>query len=152
MIKPRLLFSFYLCLRLTSPNFAFMRCRLYSKRKSSNTWLDEKFSTGRMRIFTEESSCDHTENDASYAWDKNLLKIHDAGLRFRVWNENLIFLFLNQNICLGCSKEPSQWGGSSEHPKHMLKLMGNKTFTILRRFFCLSKPMMMIFLWQCVQV
>ena len=26
-------FQFYLCLRLTSPNYAFMRCRLYSKRK-----------------------------------------------------------------------------------------------------------------------
>ena len=25
-------FSFYLCLRLTSPNYAFMRRRLYSKR------------------------------------------------------------------------------------------------------------------------
>ena len=31
--KPRLIFSFYLCLRLTSPNYAFMRHRLYSKRK-----------------------------------------------------------------------------------------------------------------------
>ena len=33
LIKPRLLFSFYLCLKLTSPNYAFMRRRLYSKRK-----------------------------------------------------------------------------------------------------------------------
>ena len=32
-IKPRLIFSFHLCLRLTSPNYAFMRHRLYSKRK-----------------------------------------------------------------------------------------------------------------------
>ena len=31
--EPRLIFSFYLCLRLTSPNYAFMRRRLYSKRK-----------------------------------------------------------------------------------------------------------------------
>ena len=38
-IKPRLIFSFYLCLRLTSPNYAFMRCRLYSnQKKSSNMW------------------------------------------------------------------------------------------------------------------
>ena len=35
-IKPTLLFSFYLCVRLTSPNYAFMRRRLYRKRKSSN--------------------------------------------------------------------------------------------------------------------
>ena len=34
--KPRLLFSFYLCLSLTSPNYAFMRRRLYSSEKSSN--------------------------------------------------------------------------------------------------------------------
>ena len=45
-------------------------------------------------------------------------------------NENLIFLFLNQNSC-GYSKEPSQWDGSFEYPNHLLKLMGNKIFTIL---------------------
>ena len=28
--------------------------------------------------------------------------------------------------------KPSQWDGSFEHPKHILKLMGNKIFTILR--------------------
>ena len=42
------------------------------------------------------------------------------------------FLFLNQNICCGYSKEPSQGDGSFEFPKHMLKLMGKKIFTILR--------------------
>ena len=31
--KTRLIFSFYLCLRLTSPNYAFMRRRLYRKLK-----------------------------------------------------------------------------------------------------------------------
>ena len=30
--------------------------------------------------------------------------------------------------------------GSFEHPKHMLKLMGKKEFTILRSKICLSKP------------
>ena len=30
------------------------------------------------------------------------------GLLLRVCNENLIFLFLNQNICCGYSKEPSR--------------------------------------------
>ena len=34
--------------------------------------------------------------------------------------QKVFFLFLNQNICCGYSKEPSQWG-SFEHPKHMLK-------------------------------
>ena len=34
--------AFYLCLRLTSPNFTFMRRRLYSKRKVKEyvTFLD----------------------------------------------------------------------------------------------------------------
>ena len=44
----------------------------------------------------------------------------------------IIFLFFNQNICCGYSKEPSQWDGSFEHPKHMLIIMGKKIFTILR--------------------
>ena len=47
--------------------------------------------------------------------------------------QKTILLFLNQNICCGYSKEePSQWDGSFEHPKHLLKLMGKKIFTILR--------------------
>ena len=35
-----------------------------------------------------------------------------SSLELRVRNKNIIFLFLNQNICCGCSKEPSQWDGS----------------------------------------
>ena len=31
--EQRLIFSFYLCLRLTSPDYAFIRCRLYSNQK-----------------------------------------------------------------------------------------------------------------------
>ena len=61
-------------------------------------------------------------------------------------NENLIFLFLNKNICCGYSKEPSQWDGSFEHPKHMLKLMGKKIYTILRWnfLFILTCPVNMV--------
>ena len=44
--------------------------------------------------------------------------------------QKLTFLFLIQNICCGYSKEPSQWDGSFEHPKHILKLMAKKIFTI----------------------
>ena len=43
----------------------------------------------------------------------------------------LFFLFLSQNICCGYSKEPSQWDGSFEHPKHMFKLMGKDINAIL---------------------
>ena len=39
---------------------------------------------------------------------------------------NFFFLFLNQTICCGYSKD-----GSFEHPKHTLKLMGKKIFTNL---------------------
>ena len=46
--------------------------------------------------------------------------------------KKLVFLFLNQNICCGYTKEPSQWDGSFEHPKHKFKLMGKKIFSILR--------------------
>ena len=59
-----------------------------------------------------------------------------------------IFLFLNQNICFGCSKEPSQWDGSFEHPKHILKIMGKKIFTLLRWKNCLSKPMLQCENWN----
>ena len=49
-----------------------------------------------------------------------------------VRTKNLIFLFLNQNICCGYSKEPSQRDGSVEHPKNMLKLINKNIFIILR--------------------
>ena len=34
----------------------------------------------------------------------------------------IIFLYLNQNMCCGYSKETSQWDGSFEYPKHMFNL------------------------------
>ena len=69
------------------------------------------------------------------SWGSNWGPYVQAGLKLRVCNENLIFLFLNQNICCGCSKEPPQWDGSFEHPKHTLKLIGKKIFTISCWFF-----------------
>ena len=54
-----------------------------------------------------------------------------------VHTEKLFFLFLNQNKSCGYSKEPSQWDGSFEHPKHMLKLIGKEIFyEILRSKIC----------------
>ena len=54
-----------------------------------------------------------------------------SGLQIRVRTGKLFFLFLNQNICCGYSKEPSQWDGSFEHPKHMFKLIGKEINAIL---------------------
>ena len=77
-----------------------------------------------------------------------------------VRNEILIFLFLNQNICCGYSKEPSQWDGSFEHPehmfsmrqffwKHMLNWWVRKYFQSYAQKFCLSKPMSIVqYLWH----
>ena len=64
----------------------------------------------------------------SLYWDTQL----HTGLELRVRNRKITFLFLNQNICCGCSKEPSHWDGSFEYPKQMLKVSGKKIFTILR--------------------
>ena len=60
------------------------------------------------------------------------------GLQIYVRNWKLFFLFLNQNICCGYSKEPSQWEDSFEHPKHMVILLGKKIITILRSKFLLN--------------
>ena len=54
-----------------------------------------------------------------------------TGLQIRVRIGKLFFLFLNQNICCGCSKERSQCDGSFEHPNHMFKLMGKEIYAIL---------------------
>ena len=43
----------------------------------------------------------------------------------------IIFLFLNQNICCGYSKEPSHGDGSFEHPELMFRLIGKKLINIL---------------------
>ena len=45
--------------------------------------------------------------------------------------------FLAKTYAVGTQKEPSQRDGSSEHPKHLLKLMGKKIFT-LRHFIYLN--------------
>ena len=46
--------------------------------------------------------------------------------------EKIAFLFLNQNICCGYSKEPSQLDCYFEHPKHMFYLIDKKIIAVLR--------------------
>ena len=43
--------------------------------------------------------------DSSQTWC--LFKSQMPGIKIHVHNQKLIFLFLNQNICCGYSKEPS---------------------------------------------
>ena len=50
----------------------------------------------------------------------------------------------------GCSEEPSERDCSSEHPKHMLKLMDKKILTFIAQHFCLSRPMYNPFLVTAV--
>ena len=51
----------------------------------------------------------------------------DTVLQIRVCNLKIIFfIFLNQNVFCGYSKEQSHWDASLEHPKHMFKLKGKK--------------------------
>ena len=73
----------------------------------------------------------------------NMLKTY-PGLQIRVCNWKLLFLFLNQNICCGYSKELSQWDSSFEHPKHTLKWVRKYLyiFTPIFFFFCLTGPML----------
>ena len=57
------------------------------------------------------------------------------GIQIRSPNKcvmDFFFLFINQNIFCGYSKEPSPMDSSFEHPKTMFKLMGKKITTMLR--------------------
>ena len=38
----------------------------------------------------------------------------------------VVFLFLNKNICCGYSLEAPQWGASNEYPQHMFLLRNKK--------------------------
>ena len=53
----------------------------------------------------------------------------------------LFFSFLNQNICCGYSKEPSQWDCSFEDPKHVLIAWQEKNCNFCTNKFCLTGPM-----------
>ena len=72
------------------------------------------------------------------AYQKNIFLI---SLKHMLWVLKRTF-----SLCCGYSKEPSQWDGSFEHPKHMIKLMGKKILTSLPLKNYLSKPM--IFKWH----
>ena len=68
----------------------------------------------------------------------NFLYTHQAPGLERNWK--LFFLFLNENICSGYSKELSRWDGSFEHPKRMFKLIDKKIIATLRKLFLFNWP------------
>ena len=105
-------------------------CCGYSRESS---WWDGSFEHTKCmlkmmdkQIFTIDSKILFISNESSFTTTSQTIDNPD----------NLVFLFLNQNISCGDSKEPSQWEGSFEHTKLMLKLMDKKLF--LRSKFCLS--------------
>ena len=61
--------------------------------------------------------------------------MNGSGLKLRVHNENLIFLFLNQNICCGYLNEPSQLN-------ICLNWWVRKYLQFYDENLCLSKPVM----------
>ena len=85
------------------------------------------FENSMKPVYSFENSVDPDQLDQDLAKPSSL-----ADLQMRVCIWKLVFFFLNQNVCCRCSKEPSQWDGSFEHPKHMLFLGGKKIFIIWR--------------------
>ena len=77
-----------------------------------------------------------TTPDPGYRWESDnfIIRQHKREPRgqIRVCYEKLFFLFLNQNICCGYSKEPSQTESSFEQPKHTFKLIDKEIVIILR--------------------
>ena len=75
-----------------------------------------------------------------------------SGPQVRVHNWKLFFLFPNQNMCCGYSKEPFRWDGSLERTKHMFKLMDRKVIAILRKLFLLNWTYVYWTYWQVARV
>ena len=69
-------------------------------------------------------------------------------MRLRVGTKILIFLFLNQNICCGYSKEPSQWDGSLCTQNICSNWWIIKYLQFYAQQFCLSKPIYTIVMLQ----
>ena len=98
------------------------------KNMLSNPAYEELIKPGPWseNIFMQYTDKKHQEQSAHTQSNVTLKKTFGSaqeilvltGLQIKVHNWKLFFLFLNQNICCEYSKEPSQWDGSFEHPKH----------------------------------
>ena len=69
------------------------------------------------------------------------MKRLESVLQKRKGNHLSFFIYLNQNICCGYSKEPSQGDGSFEHPKHTFAPMEEKICILLPSSVCWTGPM-----------
>ena len=68
-----------------------------------------KLATCKVSIFYLDSVAEQTGFNLSLLeTQKRQVFLCPSGSQIRVRNLNLFFLFLNQNICCGYSKEPSQ--------------------------------------------
>ena len=105
-IRPKILYNTPLKSLIwvsSSLHFIWIKSVRYNGRYVEKSWIE-------LRENCKQNSC---------LW---------SGLQIRVRTRNFFFLFLNQKLCCGYSKEPPRWDGSFEHQK----LMGKKIITILR--------------------
>ena len=79
-------FHFYLCLRLTSPNYAFMRCRLYSNQKVIecimlifNDWIGHRGSTRTLKITVNKNVIRPCKYGYNLTGQVKLQEIESAG-------------------------------------------------------------------------
>ena len=93
-----------------------------------------------MEHLLQKSKCSIFHNIFKYMIFQRRQKALLWGKGLRVCNRKIIFLFPNQNICFGYSKERSQRDVSFEHQKHMLILWVRKYLQFYAEFLCLSKP------------
>ena len=89
------------------------------------TWLLTNWVQYLKRQVMKAISVHHKQCDPGLHWLESII-----GVR----NQILIFLFLIQNICCGCSKQPFQRDGSFEHPKQMFKLTDKKILILFTQF------------------
>ena len=84
-------------------------------------------------IFIPKNFCENANVSRYIITPRDMTKQRTLFRGLQMWelNGKLFYLFLNQNICCGYSKESSGWDGSFEHLKHMFNLMDKKINTIL---------------------
>ena len=119
-----------------APLVAYCVCRVHKMLQRSILCMQGTQYATKRSILCRGAFCGPTYVEPQNApYTICSLEVHIVYPAFcgpTVRTKKLIFLFLNQSMCCGYSKEPSQWDGYFEHPKHMFNPMGKKIFTILR--------------------